>query len=250
MRVRHPLYPPVNRRAIAIAVVAAVAAHGAAFAWLATHHADPTTRRPPAAEGLGGDAAVGGLPLTHLSNAHQFKVVTADSEIPIAGAHVINLLGESDAHTNQFGMVDLGARPGARLIVQVRKAGFATYAEEIGNLDRDTPVHTILMKRAPVPWFEVDTILYVRCTYCHGRVGTTASLDFTTHERLMRSSSPHGPVVVAGKPEQSPLVRVLIDSLGPDRKRTAHARVTANVTREEVEMLAEWVREGAKHSNR
>jgi hypothetical protein len=247
----HPLYPRPNRRAIGIAIALAVVAHAGVFWWFSTHHDDPLNATLPSVDGGPGSSAgagggASGLPATSRRILQQFKILDSEGELPVENAHVRDVFGETETVTNNFGMAALNTRPGARLLIQVEKPGFAIYAEELGNVDRDPPAHTLLLKRKPVPYYIVDTIFFVRCTYCHGREGRTSGIDLTSWGKVRRSSGTRGPSVRPNDPGGSPLIRILIDSLGQNGKRTPHARATAMVTPLEVDWLTEWIRQGAR----
>jgi hypothetical protein len=53
------------------------------------------------------------------------------------------------------------------------------------------------------------------------------------------------PIVRAGMPDSSRLVRILADSLGPDGKPSLHWRRAARLDGFEMQAIVEWIREGA-----
>ena len=228
----------------------AVAAHVGVLAWLSTREAGAGAAHPPAVEGTG-ETGVGGMPFRDRRNIHLFRVVDKDSDyVRLGGAVVRDLLGERESVTNADGVAVLSVQASAKLVVQVEKPGYAMHAEQLGNTDTTRASHTIFLERADVPYAIVDTIFIMRCVYCHGGAGKTEGIDLTTYEKVMASRWKAAPIVAAGKPEASALVRVLTDSLGADGKRTAHARVTVRVPEREIAWLAEWVRQGARRVGR
>ena len=124
--------------------------------------------------------------------------------------------------------------------------GFATHAEQVNTADGKSASHTIHLRRAPVPWALVDTILIQRCVYCHGGTGRTPGIDFTTHGKAIASTSRGGPIVTPGDPNASPIVRVLTDTVSVDGTLPYHARATQRVPQFDIDVITTWVREGAR----
>jgi hypothetical protein len=240
---QHPLFARPDRRVTVVAVVIAVVVHIGVLVWAAQRHAAGRGARPPAVEGLG-DGAVGGLPATRARNEHRFRVVHWENGLPVPGVRVTDVLSDAVAWTDPRGVSVLMAPPPARLIVRFEKPGFATTARELRNTEPHAS-HTIVMQPAPVPYATVDTIFNTRCNYCHGAVGRTRDVDLTSYARVMASGPPGMPIVRAGMPDSSRLVRILADSLGPDGKPSLHWRRAARLDGFEMQVIVEWIREGA-----
>ncbi|MEA3246402.1 MAG: hypothetical protein U9Q74_09630 [Gemmatimonadota bacterium] len=226
-----------------MAVLVAIGVHVGLLAWLGERRAAGRGGRPPAVEGLGAGAA-GGLPSTSTRNEHRFRVVHWESGLPLAGVRVTDVFGNQVAWTASYGVAALQSRPAARLIVQFEKPGFRMVAREFGNTE-PLQSHTIVMEPAPVPYAVVDTIFIQRCNYCHGAVGRTRDVDLTTYARVMASGAPGAPIVRAGKPDSSRIVRILSDSLGPDGSPSLHWRRAARLDAFELETIVAWIRAGA-----
>ena len=178
---------------------------------------------------------------------HDFRVVDADSEdAPILRARVTDVLRGEEVLTDSAGRARLALRPVAMFVLRVERPGFATYAEQVPNADGQAARHTIHLRRAPVPWALVDTILIQRCVYCHGGTGRTPGIDFTTHGKAIASTSRGGPIVTPGDPNASPIVRVLTDTVSVDGTLPYHARATQRVPQFDIDVITTWVREGAR----
>ena len=85
----------------------------------------------------------------------------------------------------------------------------------------------------------VAPILEERCVVCHSGKAPKGGLSLTTVAGL-RAGSENGPVVVAGKPEQSLLIR-MVSGAKPKMPRKG-PKLTAG----EVAILRKWIEEGAK----
>ena len=99
---------------------------------------------------------------------------------------------------------------------------------------------------APVSFKEdVLPLFKVYCTSCHspGGAGTEASgLDLTTYQGLMKGTK-YGPMVVAGDPEASNLMRLLDWRVSP-RIRMPHGKKQLPLG--ERDTIRAWIRQGAK----
>ncbi|HQU41214.1 MAG TPA: PSD1 and planctomycete cytochrome C domain-containing protein, partial [Pirellulales bacterium] len=88
--------------------------------------------------------------------------------------------------------------------------------------------------------FEVDIAPFLRakCVRCHGGEGRKADLDLTTHAALLKGGE-SGPVVVAGKPDESLLYeKVQAGEMPPDDKDP--------LSETEIAAVRRWIAEGAK----
>lgn len=237
--------PRPNRRIVIVSVTLAVLAHVGLLTAISRARSS-TPARPPDVEGIGaGMEAAGGLPAAK-ARPVTIRVVDADSEdAPVPRAIVRDVLGDQWATTNDVGAARLLVRPVGQLLVRVERPGYAILGERVSNTGYGDDGHTIHVHRAPVPYAIVDTIFIQRCNYCHGATGHVAGLDFTSYARLVSSTGNSGPVLNPGHAAASPLVRVLRDSIGADGERRPHARATMRLPADEIEWIAQWVREGA-----
>ena len=95
---------------------------------------------------------------------------------------------------------------------------------------------------ADATWAQVQTVLASRCTDCHGEKKQKAGLRLDSPEWLEKGSK-EGPVVVAGKPEQSKLYTMAaLPDDHEDRMPPKGARLTA----EQLELIKAWIAAGAK----
>ncbi|MBM4193417.1 MAG: hypothetical protein FJ202_03425 [Gemmatimonadetes bacterium] len=240
-----PFAVRANRRNVVITVTIAVVLHIAAFAWIASvRQARRLAATPPNITGLGGGVSgTGGLPATGERNVHPFLVLDADSRRPLARAYVLDALSLDEAITNATGEAELGVRPAATFIVQVRKPGYAVHAMQVPNLERENPTRVVLLQPQQVPYASIDSIFLRRCQHCHG---SDDAVNLTSHLGLTTSRFGPWPVVIPFKPDSSLLVRALIDSVPPPGARGPHLKGVGRFRDYEVEMIYEWVRQGAR----
>ena len=88
---------------------------------------------------------------------------------------------------------------------------------------------------------EVLPLLERRCNRCHHPDESQSGLDLTRLSTILRGGDSLGPAVVPGKPDASPLIRVLAAD--------AESRMPLEsdpLPRAEVELLRRWISEGAK----
>lgn len=234
-----------TRRVTVVAVTLAVILH-VAIALALGRGADGGARRPAAVEGFGDDeAAAGGMNVTRDRNRHAFRVLDWESGKSIARARVTDVLAGTVVFTDGDGLAQLPVRPGAKLVVHVERPGFALHAAPYANTSREPARHTVRLERAAVPYALVDTIFLQRCIACHGP-GQATGVDLTSHGALMRSRGRFGPLTREYNPDSSRLVRVLVDTVGPDGRRSPHVTGMLPVPDWDVEVLAEWIRQGAR----
>lgn len=241
----HGLHGP-TRRSTLIAASLAVVAHVGIIALLGKRPADARGRLPPSVEGMSaGEAMVGGMPVSKERNQHMFRVLDFENSAPLAFARVTDVLGDLSTVTGPQGTVVLITRPGARLVVQVEKPGYAMHSAQYENNSNDPVTHSVFLDRKPVPYAAVDTIFIGNCNYCHGAFGKTEGIDLTSFDRVMQSRTRSGPIVVPFNPDSSRLIRVLLDSTAAP-PRSAHGRLTARPDAFDIETIVEWIREGAR----
>lgn len=197
--------------------------------------------------GLGRDnQAANGMPMSKVRYTHTFRVIDEETAQPVTWARVTDVLGNTQALSNADGIARLQVHAGARLIVHVEKAGFALSSAQFENAADDPPARTIILKRQLVAYAVLDTIFIQRCNYCHGAVGTTAGINLTSYDNLIRSTAHGAPLIVPEKPDSSRLYRVLVDSVDAAGKPSAHFRVTRSMSAFDREWIAQWILEGAK----
>jgi hypothetical protein len=85
---------------------------------------------------------------------------------------------------------------------------------------------------------QVQPILSAKCGQCHGEKKRNAELSLASATDLVRGGE-SGPVVVAGKPDESPLYEKIVAGDMPPKD---NARPTAA----EIELIRRWIEEGAK----
>ncbi len=86
-------------------------------------------------------------------------------------------------------------------------------------------------------------ILLLRCSTCHGASRQEAGLDIRTRDAILRGGK-SGPAIVAGKPDESLLIRRIHAGEMPPKKSLLDAGVKP-VTSREVEILSQWIAAGA-----
>lgn len=165
----------------------------------------------------------------------------------LEGVRVTDVFADNVVFSGRDGAAVLQSRPAARLVVRFEKPGFATVVRQLANTDTTASLTTIRLEHADVPYALVDTIFIQRCAYCHGAVGHVNGVDLTSYGQVMAGATAHGPLVRAHDPDSSRLVRVLMDSVGPDGKRSLHRLRTPRLDSFDLGIIVEWIREGARH---
>ena len=85
---------------------------------------------------------------------------------------------------------------------------------------------------------QVQPILVAKCIRCHGDAKQNASLNLASGAAILRGGE-SGPVIVSGKPEESPLFELVRDGHMPPKGNEALSAV-------EVEVLRKWIVGGAR----
>ena len=88
---------------------------------------------------------------------------------------------------------------------------------------------------------EVLPLLEMRCNECHHPEKQRGGLDLTRIETIRRGGDELGAAIVPGKPEESPLIQVLIGAREPKMPEKGDP-----LTASEIELLRRWIAEGAK----
>lgn len=89
---------------------------------------------------------------------------------------------------------------------------------------------------------DVKPILSARCFACHGAVQQKSGLRLDAIS-LVRKGGKHGPVVIAGKANESPLIEAV---LGKDRPRMPPEKEGEALAEKEIDVLRAWINQGAK----
>lgn len=89
---------------------------------------------------------------------------------------------------------------------------------------------------------QIKPIFEVKCLQCHGPEKTKGKLRLDTKEGLAKGSE-NGPVIVAGKPDESTLYQLV------NQPKTSDDRMPPDgdpLTKEEIAAINKWITEGAK----
>jgi len=90
---------------------------------------------------------------------------------------------------------------------------------------------------------DILPILLLRCTVCHGPRKQEGGLDLSSREAILRGGK-SGPAMVVGKPDESLMLRRILDEEMPPRRRLVEARVKP-MEPGEVDLLRQWIEMGA-----
>lgn len=95
-------------------------------------------------------------------------------------------------------------------------------------------------KKAQVAYNDVSPILQTLCVNCHAGPRASAGLRLDSYSNAMAGSG-NGPVVLPGKPDQSPIIKAV--------KGTTKPRMPKNgppwLTDAQIELLEKWIASGA-----
>ncbi len=89
---------------------------------------------------------------------------------------------------------------------------------------------------------DIKPLLAARCQACHGAVRQKAGLRLDA-AALIRKGGKHGPVVVPGKSDESPLIEAV---LGNDRPRMPPEQEGTGLDEKEIALLRAWIDQGAR----
>ncbi len=116
----------------------------------------------------------------------------------------------------------------------VGSAGLSTLV--LAEISADQP------KDGPVSYSrQVKSLLHEHCADCHSPDDKGGGLDTTSIAELLKGGRKAGPSIVAGKPDESPLVLHLTGARQPRMPRGAPP-----LADEEIALLKRWISEGAK----
>ena len=91
---------------------------------------------------------------------------------------------------------------------------------------------------------DVNPLLLLRCTVCHGGRRREADLDLRTRESILRGGK-SGPAIVPGNPSKSLLVQRIVSGDMPPRRQLVKVSVKP-MAAQELERLKKWIQQGAK----
>jgi hypothetical protein len=94
-----------------------------------------------------------------------------------------------------------------------------------------------------VKYHDILPILLLRCTTCHGGQKTEGDLDLRTRESMLRGGK-SGPAIVAGKPQDSLLLRKIHAGEMPPKRRLVEASIKP-IEPAEVQRIEKWIEQGA-----
>lgn len=83
----------------------------------------------------------------------------------------------------------------------------------------------------------VGPILLRSCSQCHNETNKASGFSVASLETVLRGGARHGPAIVAGQPDQSPLIQSLRGELSPKMP------LGGSLSDSEIEEIAEWVRD-------
>ncbi len=90
---------------------------------------------------------------------------------------------------------------------------------------------------------DIQPIMFIRCTSCHGQRIRKGDLDLRTPESMLKGGK-SGPAIVPGKPEESLLLQRIHAEEMPPRDQLIIAGVEP-ITSSEVGRISRWIRLGA-----
>jgi len=107
------------------------------------------------------------------------------------------------------------------------------------------PVPLWAAKPAPpaVTQHDIQPLMMLRCTVCHGPRKQEGKLDLRTRESMLRGGK-SGPAIVPGKPGESLVLKKIHDGEMPPRRKVVQASVKPMEPREIV-LLTKWIELGA-----
>jgi hypothetical protein len=131
-----------------------------------------------------------------------------------------------------------------RLVVLIVVA-FAAVCAGLAGGGTENGVQQISFTQSVVP------VLKKYCLPCHAEESYNPSQLSLDNYELMMEGGKHGPAVVGGKPQESLLIQKLYDKppfgdMMPLPRRRKSAEPPRRLTDEELRILTEWVRQGAR----
>jgi mono/diheme cytochrome c family protein len=90
---------------------------------------------------------------------------------------------------------------------------------------------------------KVQPLLTERCSECHGAKKAKHNLRLDSLEAILKGGKELGPAIIAGKPDESPLIKVC---LMPRGEELAMPPKDPALTAEQIGWLKAWILAGAK----
>ena len=90
---------------------------------------------------------------------------------------------------------------------------------------------------------KVQPLLAANCVKCHGPEKAKHSLRLDSLEGVLKGGEELGPAVIAGKPDESPLIKVVTMKRGEELAMPPKGDA---LTAEQIAVLKEWIKAGAK----
>ena len=108
-------------------------------------------------------------------------------------------------------------------------------------------VFLVVPARAAEPDYarDIAPLFRAKCISCHGAVRQKAGLRLDAGQLVLEGSK-NGPVIVAGKPEDSTLLSVVIAAKGETRAHMPPEGEGEPFKEKEIALIREWVKAGAK----
>jgi len=97
-------------------------------------------------------------------------------------------------------------------------------------------------KAAPAKGYPaVDALFKKQCIHCHSGAQPAGGFDVSTYAKVMKGTK-QGKMVIAGKPDKSPLVAYLKGT-----KKPAMPIGTNGLKKDELKIVTDWIAKGAKN---
>lgn len=112
---------------------------------------------------------------------------------------------------------------------------------EAGAKSASEPAHPATAE--PVSQLDVEPIMLLRCTVCHGLRHQEGGLDLRTRASMLKGGK-SGPAIVLGKPDESLLIRKIRAGDMPPKRRMLEVGVKP-ITDTETDKVARWIAQGA-----
>ena len=90
---------------------------------------------------------------------------------------------------------------------------------------------------------KVVPLLTTHCYNCHGEKKAKHDLRLDSLADILKGGREYGPAVIFGKPDESPLIKLIKLPKGEDQAMPPKG---ARLTADEVAVLSEWIAKGAK----
>jgi uncharacterized membrane protein len=95
-------------------------------------------------------------------------------------------------------------------------------------------------RKPHVPYAKVSSLIEKKCESCHNAQSHPEAIDLSSYKALMKSGE-HGPIVIAGHPETSKLIKY-VD--GTKQPRMPYHQTPLSSS--EIKKLREWISAGAE----